>query len=162
MPWPHEIKDFALGRFLAEVELGRARYESSSCRAGADTSWFFGLDIKLNGGYGNCLPQSNNRGLPVGTTMPNAWGLFDLHGNVAEWCANAYDVDPWKRQLAQDSADSLVVSDKELRQIRGGGFSDIPLSTRAARIHAQAPAVHFATIGMRLARTSPAADAPAR
>lgn len=133
-----------------------------ACRAGTDTSWFFGLDSKLNASYGNCLPQSNNCGQPVGTTMPNAWGLFDLHGNVAEWCANAYDVDPLKRQLAQDSADSIVVSDQDLREIRGGGFSDIPLSTRAARINAHAPAVHFATIGMRLARTSPAVDVSAR
>lgn len=106
-------------------------------------------------GYGNCLPLSRNRARSVGTTMPNAFGLFDMHGNVAEWCVNRYDAIPSQRQWAEKSAQPVMVTDNELRQLRGGGFSDMALSTRASRINPQPAAVHLATVGLRLARTMP-------
>ena len=87
---------------------------------------------------------------PVGQKKPNAWGLYDMHGNVWEWCS-----DWWKRDYT-----TTVVSDPtgratgSLRVSRGGGGNGGAGSCRSAYRFGIAPAgrVHF--LGFRLAFSS--------
>ena len=59
-----------------------------ACRAGSRTAYSFGDDPRRLPEYAR-FGQSGNAGpLPVGSLKPNAWGLYDMHGNLAEWCAN--------------------------------------------------------------------------
>jgi formylglycine-generating enzyme required for sulfatase activity len=69
-----------------------------ACRAGADTPWHFGqADEELAGCYGrwlgNSLADGQPRAFPVASLKPNDWGLFDMHGNLTELCAEAVNPD---------------------------------------------------------------------
>ena len=55
-----------------------------ACRAGSTTWWSFGNDAATFGDYGSHEGNSNNRPQPVGTKKPNAWGLYDMQGNLFE------------------------------------------------------------------------------
>jgi len=59
------------------------------CRAGSTTEYFFGDDAKLLGEYAWCKENSGEKAHPVGTRKPNAWGLYDMLGNMMEWCLDS-------------------------------------------------------------------------
>ncbi len=62
-----------------------------ACRAGTTTRFSFGNDEATLDRYGICSANSNSRTARVGTRLCNAWGLFDMHGNVWEWCGDWFD-----------------------------------------------------------------------
>jgi formylglycine-generating enzyme required for sulfatase activity len=62
-----------------------------ACRAGSKSAFCFGDDPAALGDYAWYLETSLDKPQPVGKKKPNAWGLHDMHGNVAEWCLDIYD-----------------------------------------------------------------------
>jgi formylglycine-generating enzyme required for sulfatase activity len=88
-----------------------------ACRAGSKTVNFFGDDQKLLDQYAWYKENSGNKTHPVGQKKPNAWGLYDMHGTVWEWCADWYGEYP-----KGDSVDPHGPESGARRVLRGGSF----------------------------------------
>ncbi len=96
--WPTSdavAADSFMGRLRAKTGLGKLDLPSEeeweyAARAGVTTKWLCGgSDVKL-GDYAWYSANSGNATHPVGELRANAWGLYDVHGNVWEWCLNRY------------------------------------------------------------------------
>lgn len=103
-----------------------------ACRAGTSTAYSFGDDPEQLGDYAWFEANSDGRYQPVGRKKPNPWGLFDMHGNVAEWVLDQYVPGTYaeRKQLATDP---LVIPLMEYpRAVRGGGWDDPAEMLRSA------------------------------
>lgn len=99
-----------------------------ACRAGSMTAYGFGDDDSALGAHGWYAGNSHDRTHPVGEKEPNAWGFFDMHGNVAEWCADCYGTYGPGRVV-----DPIGPEDGELYLLRGGDWSSDAAECRCAR-----------------------------
>ncbi len=88
---------------------------------------------------------------PVGTKQPNALGLYDLAGNVAEWCSSLFQPYPYN---ARDGREAMQA--QGLRVIRGGAYPDALDALDPAARHADRPSRRIPWNGVRLARSVPA------
>jgi formylglycine-generating enzyme required for sulfatase activity len=62
-----------------------------ACRAGIDADYSFGNEARKLGDYAWFADNADKRTHPVGQKRANPWGLYDMHGNVAEWCNDVFD-----------------------------------------------------------------------
>jgi formylglycine-generating enzyme required for sulfatase activity len=119
-----------------------------AARAGTTTKWCFGDDEQQLGAYAWYNQNSGRRTHPAGQKRPNAWGLFDLHGNVCEWCSDWYDGNYYKSSPPNDPRGSAAGS---FRVLRGGHLDRAPVYCRSAcRRGDVAPANWWAIIGFRV------------
>jgi len=124
-----------------------------ACRARAVTSRFFGDDREMLPRYAWFIKNSNGRTWPGGRLLPNDFGLFDVLGNIKEWCWDSY---PRIRGDGPDLEDQAAVNLKLDRVARGGSYSERAHVLRAAnRYHTNPNAANFG-MGFRVARTLPA------
>jgi formylglycine-generating enzyme required for sulfatase activity len=87
-----------------------------ACRAGTTTQFFFGSDRELLLQYGWFVNNSGGRVHRGGEKLPNGWGLFDVCGNVMEWCWD------WDGQPQADEADPVGPPNGDRRVVRGQPF----------------------------------------
>lgn len=78
------------------------------CRAGTNTNYYFGDDIDRLGDCAWFSENSEGKSHPVGLKIPNAFGLFDMHGNVREWCDDEWQGEPPYDPVWVDSNDNTV------------------------------------------------------
>ena len=124
-----------------------------ACRAGTTKPFHFGTE--LNGTQANCngiYPYgTNNQGpfwektTPVGKYPPNTWGVYDMHGNVWQWCSDWYGEYPEKP--VKDPVGPLM---GKHRVQRGGSWYDNAMYCRAANRYGNNPALRFYYCGGRV------------
>ena len=121
-----------------------------ACRAGSTTSFCYGNEDWLLGDYGWYNEISGYRSHPVGQRMkPNAWGLYDMHGNVEEWCQDVYS----SRAYGKHQKYNPVYTGKgKTRAYRGGNYSCAAFSCRSATRYGRSPNMNSVGVGFRLVK----------
>jgi serine/threonine protein kinase/formylglycine-generating enzyme required for sulfatase activity len=126
-----------------------------ACRAGSAQAFAFGNDPEQLAAHGIFRGNSRSQAWPVGSKLPNGWGLFDMHGNVAEWCQDYHGA------YGGDAVDPQGPGQGASRVQRGGGwYSLLPSECRsAARSHLR-PEERSYMVGFRVACRSTEAPQP--
>jgi formylglycine-generating enzyme required for sulfatase activity len=122
-----------------------------ACRAGSETEFCFGDDAKRLGEFAWYWENSEKKTHPVGKKKPNAWGLYDMHGNVWEWVE-----DDWHDSYegAPDDGNAWVYNARgSSRVVRGGRWSFIAWLCRSAARFFIAPGGIGNDVGFRLFRS---------
>jgi acetoin utilization deacetylase AcuC-like enzyme/formylglycine-generating enzyme required for sulfatase activity len=106
-----------------------------ACRAGTKTRWSFGDAPAALGKHAWSKGNSTKCTHPVRQKQPNPWGLYDMYGNVAEWCNDFY-ADHYDAQASKDPHGPA--SGKE-RVLRGGSWDDDEDGCRSSARHSEPP-----------------------
>ena len=122
-----------------------------ACRAGSAKRFSFGNSDGQLGGYtwydGNTDSAGEAYAHGVGTKKPNVWGLYDMHGNVWEWCRDWYGDYPSGSVIDPEGPSSGVY-----RVYRGGSWGDEAGACRSANRNRREPGNRFVILGFRLIR----------
>jgi formylglycine-generating enzyme required for sulfatase activity len=119
-----------------------------ACRAGSSTLYPFGDNASELDRYAWYERSLGSEKHAVGKKLPNAWGLYDMLGNVWEWCGDRYDE---KYYASSPPVDPPGVSGAALRVIRGGSWGHSPRFCRSASRYGDAPGYRLNNLGFRVA-----------
>ncbi|MFN9264124.1 MAG: formylglycine-generating enzyme family protein [Acidobacteriota bacterium] len=151
----HDAQDFlarlnalGIGRFRLPTE---AEWEYAA-RAGSPARFAFGEDPAFEAlpKYAWFYSRAEGRSHPVGGKQPNPWGVYDLYGNVWEWCADWFGPYP-----AAPVTDPQGPASGRDRVIRGGSWFNEPEALRSANRHRHPPDSRQTNLGLRLIWSEP-------
>ena len=140
-----------IGKLQARTKLNfdlptEAQWEYA-CRAGTTTTYYWGNS--MNGDYAWYTSNSSSKSHPVGTKKPNAWGLYDMSGNVWEWCLD------WYSSSLAYGTDPKGSSSGSGRVLRGGSGSNNESHCTSSYRASNYPSNYYSHNGFRLSRTLP-------
>ncbi|MCX7045530.1 MAG: SUMF1/EgtB/PvdO family nonheme iron enzyme [Candidatus Sumerlaeota bacterium] len=135
-----------------------------ACRAGTKTLYSWGNRPDDGRGYCNGYDETGKRAhsfpwpnfnyndgfegtAPVKSFRPNPWGLYDMHGNVWEWCSDWYADDYYKKQVSNNPNGPDA---GERRALRGGSWYDRPFGCRSIQRGCRVPTDHSFYVGFRV------------
>ncbi len=141
-----------LEKLYAKVGGGKFRLPSEAqweyaCRAGSKTRYWFGDNESKLGDYAWYFANSGSKPHPVGEKKPNAWGLYDMHGNIWEWCQDWYDGGYYANSPTDDPTGPTTGS---VRVYRGGHWYGLARDCRSASRDARGPGDHLGILGLRV------------
>lgn len=125
-----------------------------ACRAGTTTPYYTGDNLTTNQAnyngiesvYDNLIGEYRQKTLPVGRFPPNPWGLYDMYGNVSEYCSD------WYENYSDTDQTNPIGGNKEWCHVhRGGSWKDNEKSCRSANRFLCLPIRRNCSIGFRLA-----------
>lgn len=129
-----------------------------ACNSGRTVPWQFGSAHVADD---FCWFMNNTATpRPVGRLYPNLLGLFDMHGNLAEWCHNAYHEYPNSSVVVVDETADQRLAANEFRVFRGGSFTDNLKNLRTANRDAEVPSKVRREVGFRVVRTASSEPSP--
>jgi len=151
----NDVQDF-IQKLNMKEETDRYRLPTEAeweyaARAGSESAYSFGPDTHMLSQYAWYRKNSGGKTHPVGQLNPNAWGLYDMHGNVHEWCQDWFDRNYYSHSPANDPSGPSTGLAKALR---GGDWGSQDWYCRCASRSLSSPDRRSNRLGFRLIRVT--------